>query len=105
MRNVIGGELLRLRARQHHAVVQRVQKSLQGNPVSIQAADSDTLDQSAQAPGLLAIALSLGANIRDDQDLLRAGLVIYDALYAWCQSLTGERHGWHPDTVLKEMRT
>jgi len=71
----------------------------------IRAADTDTLDQSPQAPGLLAITLGLGANIRDDQELLRAGLVIYDVLYAWCQSLTGERHGWHPDTVFKEMRT
>jgi len=69
----------------------------------VRAADTDTLDLSAQAPGLLAITLGLGANIRDDQDLLRAGLMIYDALYAWCQSLTGERHGWYPETVLKEM--
>jgi len=71
----------------------------------IRAADTDTLDQSPQAPGLLAITLGLGANIRDDQELLGAGMVIYDALYAWCQSLTGERHGWYPETVFKEMRT
>ncbi len=71
----------------------------------VRAADTDTLDMSPQAPGLLAISLGLGTNFRDDQDLLSAGLVIYDALYAWCQSLTGERHGWYPEVVQKEMGT
>jgi hypothetical protein len=69
----------------------------------VRAADTDTLDRSPQAPGLLAITLGLGANIRDDQALLRAGLVIYDALYTWCKTLGGERHGGHPQTILKEM--
>lgn len=71
----------------------------------VRAADTDTLNLSPQAPGLLAISLGLGANFPDDQELLRAGLLIYDALYAWCRSLTGERHGWYPETVLKEMHT
>jgi hypothetical protein len=69
----------------------------------VRAADTDTLDRSPQAPGLLAITLGLGANIRDDQALLRAGLILYDALYTWCKTLAGERHGWHPQTILKEM--
>ena len=69
----------------------------------VRAEDTDTLDQSPQAPGLLAITLGLGANIRDDQELLQTGLVIYDALYTWCQSLTGERHGWYPETLRKEV--
>ena len=71
----------------------------------VRAADTDSLNLSPQAPGLLAISLGLGAIFRDDQELLQAGLVIYDALYAWCQTLSGERHGWYPDTVLEEMRT
>jgi hypothetical protein len=71
----------------------------------VRAADTDTLDRSAQAPGLLAISLGLGANIRDDQELLKIALVIYDALYTWCRSPGGERHGWHPQAILKEMRT
>jgi hypothetical protein len=70
----------------------------------VRAADTDTLDRSAEAPGLLAITLGLGANIRDDQALLRAGLVIYDALYTWCRTLAGERHGWYPEAILKEIR-
>ena len=67
------------------------------------AADTDTLDRSPQAPGLLAISLGLGANISDDQELLQAALPIYDALYTWCRSLGGERHGWYPQNILKEM--
>lgn len=69
----------------------------------VRAADTDTLDRSAQAPGLLAISLGLGANIPDDQELLKAALPLYDALYTWCRSLRGERHGWHPQTLLKEI--
>ena len=68
----------------------------------VRAADTDTLDRSAQAPGLLAISLGLGANISNDQELLKTALPIYDALYTWCRSLGGERHGWNAPTLLKE---
>lgn len=71
----------------------------------VRAADTDTLDRSPQAPGLLAITLGLGANIQDDQELLSVGLVIYDALYRWCSSLRGERHGWNEGEVLQTMRS
>jgi hypothetical protein len=71
----------------------------------VRAADTDTLDRSPQAPGLLAITLGLGANIRDDQALLQAGLVIYDALFTWCQTLTEERHGWYPEKMQQEVRS
>ena len=69
----------------------------------VRAADTDTLDRSPQAPGLLAISLGLGANIGDDQELLKTALPLYDALYTWCQSFGDERHGWHAQTILKEM--
>ena len=69
----------------------------------VRAADTDTLAQSPQAPGLLAITLGLGANIRDDQELLSAGLLIYDALYTWCHTLRSERHGWYPEVLAKEI--
>jgi hypothetical protein len=71
----------------------------------VRAADTDTLDRSAQAPGLLAISLGLGANIANDQELLKTALPIYDALYTWCRSLSGERHGWNPQSLRKEMGT
>ena len=54
----------------------------------VRAADTDTLERSAQAPGLLAITLGLAANITDDHELLQTGSVVYDALYQWCQSLS-----------------
>jgi hypothetical protein len=69
----------------------------------VRAADTDTLERSPEAAGLLAISLGLGANIADDQALLRQGLVIYDALYAWCRTLSGERHGWYPNKLQQEM--
>lgn len=68
----------------------------------VRAADTDTLDQSPQAPGLLAISLGLGANISDDPELLQIGLLVYDALYTWCRSLKSERHGWSPESQLKQ---
>jgi hypothetical protein len=71
----------------------------------VRAADTDVLDRSPQAPGLLAIILGLGANIRGDQKLLRVALTVYDALYTWCRTLSDARHGWNPQAVLKEMHT
>lgn len=68
----------------------------------VRAADTDNLHESAQAPGLLAISLGLGANIRDDQELLAAGMQVYDALYTWCRTLRSERHGWNPHLLKNE---
>lgn len=71
----------------------------------VRAADTDTLDRSPQAPGLLAITLGLGANIRDDQELLRVGSILYDALYTWSRSLSSDRHGWYPEQLDQEMQS
>lgn len=62
--------------------------------VIVRGADTDRLDLAPQAPGLLAISLGLSRNITDDHEMLRHGMVLYDALYTWCQSVQGERHGW-----------
>ena len=69
----------------------------------VRAADTDTLERSREAPGLLAITLGLNANIHDDQRLLDTALVVYDALYTWCSSLRDERHGWNPQALRREM--
>ncbi len=61
--------------------------------IIIRGADTNRLDLAPQCPGLLAISRGLGANIQDDQAMLQAGLVIYDALYTWCRDLVGETHG------------
>jgi hypothetical protein len=63
----------------------------------VRAADTDTLENSAQAPGLLAITLGLSKNISDDHEMLKVGLLVYEALYSWARSLKGERHGWEPN--------
>jgi hypothetical protein len=65
----------------------------------VRGADTDRLDLAPQCSGLLAITLGLGANIQEDQALLTTGLLIYDALFTWCRALTGETHGWHPETL------
>jgi hypothetical protein len=69
----------------------------------VRAADTDTVERSREAPGLLAITLGLNANIQDDQRLLEAGILVYDALFTWCRSLIGERHGWNPDQLRREV--
>jgi hypothetical protein len=65
----------------------------------VRAADTDTLENSLQAPGLLAITLGLSKNMTDDQEMLKVGMIFYDALYSWCQDLKSEKHGWNPDQI------
>ena len=55
----------------------------------IRGADTDRLELAAQAPGLLAITLGLSHNIQDDHEMLKFGMVIYDALYSWCKVVPG----------------
>jgi rhodanese-related sulfurtransferase len=64
--------------------------------VIVRGADTSRLDLAPQAAGLLAVSLGLSANFPDDHEMLRHGLVLYDALYTWCRSLTHETHGWPP---------
>jgi len=61
--------------------------ALQKLAVIVRAADTDRLDLAPQAAGLLAISRGLSRNFPDDHAMLRQGLVIYDALYAWCRSV------------------
>ena len=65
--------------------------------IIVRAADTDSLEKSKQAPGLLAITLGLSANFKDDQEMLKHGMVIYDALYTWCKTLQKETHDWNPE--------
>ena len=54
------------------------------------------MDLARQAAGLFAISLGLSVNIPDDHAMLRHGLVIYDALYAWMVAAQSETHNWPP---------
>lgn len=62
----------------------------------VRGADTNVLDLTPQSPGLLALSLGLSHNFPDDHEMLRHGMVMYDALYSWCRTLTGETHGWNP---------
>lgn len=55
--------------------------ALQQLAIIVRGADTDRLDLAAQSPGLLAISLGLSRNFKDDHELLRQGMVVYDALY------------------------
>jgi len=64
--------------------------------VIVRGADTSRLDLAPQSAGLYAISLGLSATFPDDHEMLRHGLVMYDALYAWCAKLQGETHTWPP---------
>jgi rhodanese-related sulfurtransferase len=53
--------------------------------VIVRGADTARLELAPQAPGLLAVSLGLSRNYPDDHEMLRHGMVVYDALYAWCR--------------------
>ena len=58
----------------------------------VRAADTDTLENAPQAAGLFAISVGLSHNFKDDHEMLKHGLVIYDALYSWCKYVSEEKH-------------
>ena len=62
----------------------------------VRGADTARLDLAPQSAGLYAISLGLSRVLSDDHAMLRHGLVMYDALYAWCQSCQLESHHWPP---------
>jgi len=51
----------------------------------VRGADTSRPDLTPQCEGLLAISYGLSANFRDDHEMLKHGMVIYDALYTWCR--------------------
>jgi hypothetical protein len=55
----------------------------------VRGADTARLDLTPESAGLYAISLGLSRNFSDDHRMLEQGMVMYDALYAWCQSAPG----------------
>jgi rhodanese-related sulfurtransferase len=51
----------------------------------VRGADTSRPDLTPQCEGLLAISYGLSSNFRDDHEMLKHGLVMYDALYTWCR--------------------
>jgi hypothetical protein len=70
--------------------------ALQQLAAIVRGADTSRLDLTPQSAGLYALSLGLSRLFADDHEMLRHGLVMYDALYAWCRSGQGEAHNWPP---------
>jgi hypothetical protein len=62
----------------------------------VRGADTSRLELTPQSAGLYALSLGLSRNFADDHEMLKHGLVMYDALYAWCRECQGETHNWPP---------
>ncbi len=62
----------------------------------VRGADTNRLELAPQAPGLAAISLGLSRVFEKDLDMLEHGMVLYDALYAWCRESKDEVHTWNP---------
>jgi hypothetical protein len=65
--------------------------------VIVRGADTDRFDLAKQAAGLWAISAGLSYNIKDDHEMLKVGMKIYDALYSWSKYVSDERHTWNPN--------
>jgi hypothetical protein len=62
----------------------------------VRGADTSRLGLTPQSSGLYAISLGLSQNFSDDHEMLTHGMVMYEALYAWCKSCQDETHNWPP---------
>ena len=62
----------------------------------VRGADTARLELAPQAAGLAAISLGLSRNFQDDHEMLKHGMVMYDALYTWCKQGKEEVHTWNP---------
>jgi hypothetical protein len=76
------------------------QPALQQLASIVRGADTSRLDLTPQSAGLYAISLGLSHTFADDHEMLRHGMVMYDALHAWCQECQGETHNWPPKMPL-----
>jgi hypothetical protein len=68
--------------------------ALQQLAAIVRGADTSKLDLTPQSHGLFAISLGLSATFTNDHEMLKHGMVMYDALYAWCCQCQEETHNW-----------
>lgn len=73
-----------------------IDPALQQLAAIVRGADTSRLDLTPQSAGLYAISLGLSKSYSDDHEMLKHGMVIYDALYAWCKGCQEETHNWPP---------
>jgi len=62
----------------------------------VRGADTSRLELTPQSAGLYALSLGLSRNFGDDHEMPKHGMVMYDALYAWCRDCQTETHNWPP---------
>jgi hypothetical protein len=62
----------------------------------IRGADTNRHDLAPQCPGVYAILIGLSHNFSDDHEQLKHGMVVCEALYAWCKFVRSETHDWNP---------
>lgn len=72
------------------------QPALQQLAAIVRGADTSRLELTPQSAGLYALSLGLSHNFSDDHEMLKHGMVMYDALYAWCRACQDETHNWPP---------
>lgn len=72
--------------------------ALQQLAAIVRGADTSCLDLTPQSAGLYALSLGLSQNFENDHEMLKHGMVMYDALYAWCKHCQAETHNWPPKT-------
>jgi len=72
--------------------------ALQRLALIVRGADTSRLEMTPQSAGLYALSLGLSHAFADDHEMLRHGMVMYDALYAWCKHCQNESHNWPPQS-------
>ena len=75
---------------------QLIDPALQQLALIVRGADTSRLDLTPQSADLYALSLGLSQNFSDDHDMLKHGMIMYDALYAWCLHCQKEAHNWPP---------
>lgn len=58
----------------------------------VRGADTDRHDLAKESAGLWAISAGLAHNITNDLELLKNGMLLYDALYSWATHLYKQNH-------------
>ncbi len=62
----------------------------------VRGADTARPDLAPQCAGLVSLSLGLSRRFADDHEMLKHGMVMYDALYLWCKEGRDETHTWSP---------
>lgn len=58
----------------------------------VRGADTDRHEIAKESAGLWAISAGLSYNVKNDQELLETGMIVYDALYSWATHLYQQNH-------------